>query len=78
MTLHDALYTIYIILCIFHYSDMLITKYGPPLRDWWKRRQAPQPLPRMDERQVWSRTPDTVEAKAVRRSTRRLSTTSNQ
>jgi hypothetical protein len=76
-TLHDVLYTIYIVLCIFYYLDVLITKYGATVADWWAR-PKPAPLPRidphMDERQVLSRTPDfEPAAKAARRSTRRSS-----
>lgn len=65
-TLHDVLYTIYIVLCIFYYLDVLITKYGATITNWWAVLvRWLRPLPHIDEPQVSPRTP------AIRRSTRR-------
>ena len=63
-SLHDVLYTVYIVLCIFYYLDVLITKYGRPLMNWLRIDIAP----RAEEPPVAIRTPEPM---AVRRSTRR-------
>lgn len=82
MTVHDVLYTIYIVLCIIYYSDVLVGKYGPRLLEWWQARNkfTPEPLPHMDERQAAPRalspiSPRTAAQVASRRPVRATTTT---